>query len=157
MLQGWPERRLCRGARDSWQSAEEGVEERDAPRREPEASAPEAMLQRKAAPCEGWVQLLGVVARRVEDVGAERPRVGLAQRLVDGRRQLPRLRWQVDREDVVHPALERVEDGGVRTVGAALREGGSDPRDGAGIARLRVDAELPLLLEKEVLDVGAMP
>jgi len=47
-------------------------------------------------PREGWVRLLGEVALRVEDVGAEHPRVSLAQRLVDGRRQPPRLRWQVD-------------------------------------------------------------
>ena len=114
------------------------------------------MLQRKAVPREGRVWLPGKVALRVQDVGAERPRVGLAQRLVDRRRQAPRLGWQVDREDVVHSALERVEDGGVRTLGAALREGGSDPRDGADVARLWVAAELALLLEEEVLYVGVV-
>ena len=60
------------------------------------------------------------------------------------------------RGDAVHPALERVEDYGVRTVGAALREGGGDPRDGADVARLWVAAKPPLLLEEEVLDVGAV-
>ena len=44
---------------------------------------PEAVLQRKAVPCGGRVQLLGEVALRVEDAGAERPRVGLTQRFVD--------------------------------------------------------------------------
>ena len=58
---------------------------RDALHRGPEAPDPLAVLQRKAVPREGWVRLLGEVALRVEDVGAERPRVGLAQRLVDGR------------------------------------------------------------------------
>ena len=38
-----------------------------------------SVLQRKAVPREGWVRLLGEVALRVEDVGAERPRVSLAQ------------------------------------------------------------------------------
>ena len=114
------------------------------------------MLQRKAIPREGWAQLLGEVALRVEDVGAERPRVGPAQRLVDSRRQLPRLGWKVNREEVVHSALKRVEDGSVRSVGAALREGGSNPRDGADVARLWVAAQLSLLLEEEVLDVGVV-
>ena len=41
-------------------------------------------------------QLLGEVTLRVEDFGAERQRVSLAQCFVDGRRQAPRLRWQVD-------------------------------------------------------------
>jgi len=54
------------------------------------------VLQRKAVPREGWVRLLGEVALRVEDLGAERPRVDLAQRLIDGRRQALHLKWQVD-------------------------------------------------------------
>ena len=62
----------------------------------------------------------------------------------------------MDRKDVVNPALGRVEDGGVRTVRAALREGGSDSRDDADVAQLWVAAQLPLLLEGGVLDVGVI-
>jgi len=40
--------------------------------------------------------------------------------------------------------------------GAALREGGGDSRDGTDVARLWVAAQLPLLLEVEVLEVGAI-
>ena len=68
----------------------------------------------------------------------------------------PRGRSPPGSKDAVHPALERVKDGGVRTVGDALREGGSDPRDGTDVARLRIAAQPPLLLEEEVLDVGAI-
>ena len=50
-------------------------------RRELEAPAPEAaVLQRKTVPRKGWVQLPGEVTLRVEDAGAERPRVSRRHR-----------------------------------------------------------------------------
>jgi len=65
-------------------------------------------------------------------------------------------RWRQHREkpkrtaqDAVHPALERVEDDGVRTVGAAFREGGGDSRGGADVARLWVAAQLRSFLRRK--------
>jgi len=66
---------------------------------------PPGCAQRKAVPRKGWIRLLGEVALRVEDAGAERPRIGLTQRLVDGRRQAPRLRWQVDNFALPKPTV----------------------------------------------------